>query len=383
MKFKKIYVVYVVIILSIAILLPVLLTLDSSDEPILILSDEDFLKYNFPGIGTVDDPYLLENLEMTDQGKYRTTAIYIRNTTKHFIIQNCIISNFARGIYILNVADNTAQILNNHIDTDDIISGSLSVYDCDSILISNNTIVDSYTAIYMIECDYSEISQNTLYHNRLGIDIYTSYGVDVLLNNCSYNINGITLHSSNSINILNNIFNSNFVWWDLEPDPTSLGNGITIYSGSNLQILNNSFSENSRYGIYAANLQWSTISFNNISYNRLAIDHGYGISLDQSHNNSITYNLIEENRKYGIYFYQSRANIVHHNAFIQNGDSVTKNAYSYSYCNNTWFDVYSLEGNYWQGWNTSLPFLVQEESNVDPYPLYTNPVNLELYVLKF
>ena len=53
---------------------------------IYIYSDEDFgpSKYNLPGIGTPEDPYIIEGYT------FYTHWLLVQNTTKHFIISNCI-----------------------------------------------------------------------------------------------------------------------------------------------------------------------------------------------------------------------------------------------------------------------------------------------------
>jgi len=58
----------------------------TNHDPIEITSDEDFLA--FPGSGTYEDPYLIENYNITSSTSF---GIHITSTTKHFLIRNCYI----------------------------------------------------------------------------------------------------------------------------------------------------------------------------------------------------------------------------------------------------------------------------------------------------
>ena len=58
--------------------------------PILISSDKDFETYNFSGSGTIDDPYIIENLAIAES---QYVGIFISKTTKYFVIQNNYISS--------------------------------------------------------------------------------------------------------------------------------------------------------------------------------------------------------------------------------------------------------------------------------------------------
>ena len=76
--------------------------------PISITSDSNFEV--FPGSGTEVDPYIIEGYNITttsDEG------IYISGTTKYFIVRNSYIDAEWYGIYISNVADGTATVINN------------------------------------------------------------------------------------------------------------------------------------------------------------------------------------------------------------------------------------------------------------------------------
>jgi hypothetical protein len=68
---------------------------EPTDPPIRIDSDTDLESQatanGWPGSGTESDPFIIENytIEGTDEGY----CIYIGNTTNHFVIRNCTVSN--------------------------------------------------------------------------------------------------------------------------------------------------------------------------------------------------------------------------------------------------------------------------------------------------
>ncbi|MHA1205670.1 MAG: NosD domain-containing protein [Candidatus Heimdallarchaeaceae archaeon] len=112
----------------------------SEHETIEISSDSDFSA--FPGSGTEADPYIIEGYNITTDADY---GIYIHDTTKYFIVRNCYIDAKNTGVYISNVADNTAKIINNTL--------------------TNNNMY----GIYLVDSDYANITNNTITNNGYGI----------------------------------------------------------------------------------------------------------------------------------------------------------------------------------------------------------------------
>ena len=51
-------------------------------DPISITSDGNFTNYGFLGTGTVEDPYVIEGLEIITMS---STGIFITDTTKYFV----------------------------------------------------------------------------------------------------------------------------------------------------------------------------------------------------------------------------------------------------------------------------------------------------------
>ena len=80
---------------------------------IVILNDRDFkTKYDFSGDGSENNPYLIEDLEISTTHTY---GIFITNTKKFYTIRNCSIDAENSAIYIKNSADRTCTIINNHL----------------------------------------------------------------------------------------------------------------------------------------------------------------------------------------------------------------------------------------------------------------------------
>ena len=75
--------------------------------PIVITSDAEFEV--FPGSGSFEDPFIIENYIVTSPDSF---GIHISGTTKFFIIQDCYIDSYSSAVYITDVASGTASIKN-------------------------------------------------------------------------------------------------------------------------------------------------------------------------------------------------------------------------------------------------------------------------------
>lgn len=124
------------------------------------------------GSGTSEDPYVIEDLNINSYGE--GYGIIIENSDKHFIIQNCTISNggfTSANVKLINVSNGV--ISQNTIKSSAYMG--LELEKCDQILINNNTITDN--DIYALSLQYSdncEIVHNTISDNYFGIFTYYS-----------------------------------------------------------------------------------------------------------------------------------------------------------------------------------------------------------------
>ncbi len=222
-------------------------------DPIFITSDSDFEV--FPGAGTVEDPYVIEEYSITttsDEG------IYIIDTTKYFTVRNCYVDAISHGIYIRNVADNTATVTNNTC--------------------SNN----GYNGIELWGSDSSTVANNTCTNNnQYGIFIRSSSNSTVINNTCNNNSgDGIFLDFSDNSSVSSNICNNNDygIW----------------FSCSDYSTVTNNTCNNNDYGIYLQNSYSSTVS------NNTCTNNGRGIYLKLSYSSCVTSNICNNN-SYVIY----------------------------------------------------------------------------------
>lgn len=164
--------------------------------PIEILNDGDFIDYGFNGTGTIEDPYIIENYNITTNSE---KGIYILGTTKHFVICNCYVDAKTYGIWISNTAKGTVSIINNtctnnnygiclpavgcmyygtiyyapdscHIIYNILEKNSNGIYlgfDSDENIIHNNTFVNNSNGIYLEDgSDENIIHHNTFENNK-------------------------------------------------------------------------------------------------------------------------------------------------------------------------------------------------------------------------
>ena len=159
---------------------------------IVITKDKDFTKrYNFPGAGTEEDPYRIENLTIEVQSVY---GILISDTSSHFIIHNCTVSGNA-GIYIRNIKANTAIITQNTI-----------------------TVLPESYGIGLESAPGTVISQNNLIgeanKSMIGINVFSSKNCLIELNTLTSLSHAIEVWGvSDNINVYDNIcFHSNTIY---------------------------------------------------------------------------------------------------------------------------------------------------------------------------
>ncbi len=137
-------------------------------EEIIILSDDDLISYNFPGNGTKEDPYVIENYNITTT---YNKAIAISTTTLSIIIRNCYLSGHSYGIYISNVKDETVKIMNNTC-TNNIVNG-INIHYTSRTILKNNTCTNNTKGMYFIYSDKAIVSNNNCSGN-------SDYGLQLL-----------------------------------------------------------------------------------------------------------------------------------------------------------------------------------------------------------
>ncbi len=135
-------------------------------DPISILCDSDFgpSKYNFPGSGTEKDPYIITGYRITTT---IASGIHISDTTKYFTIRNCNVNTNYSGIYIDDVTDGTATVINNICNNNNI---GISLENSDFCVITYNLLEENkHFGVFLDpDSDDSIIHHNNFVANNLG-----------------------------------------------------------------------------------------------------------------------------------------------------------------------------------------------------------------------
>ncbi|NHI94856.1 MAG: hypothetical protein EAX96_20370 [Candidatus Lokiarchaeota archaeon] len=245
---------------------------------ISINGDEELANYTSIGDGTVRNPYVIEDLIITECWKpvnetvsVLSDALFINKTNAHLIIRNCIFQNGVRGIYLQNVSN--IQLINNTINNfnDFGIEGRY----CENITIIGNDLDDNRIGLDLMYSGNGQILKNSICYSTLdGILLqgsyigYFSFSYNIINNNGR---NGISLYSTN-----NNTFTYN----------TLINNnnkGVYVFSGENNTFHHNSIGLNGEYGI-------TVLSNNNEFHDNLILRDALGTFSDSGTGNSFSNN---------------------------------------------------------------------------------------------
>ncbi|OLS31047.1 MAG: hypothetical protein ThorAB25_05640 [Candidatus Thorarchaeota archaeon AB_25] len=239
-----------------------------SREPFNITSNEDFETQGWPGNGTLSNPYLIVNLNISSNN---STCIWVKNTTSHFIIQDCLFSSpvyaYIDGylvfpITLANVSN--ARIVGNQVLN---VSGGISGYRLSNCTISNNHFNATNTVL-----DVRMSNFTTIHNNNQDFDP-CEYGL--ILVDCRH-----STVSLNSFRIVKSIgissvlaYNVSFVDNTIlafEADPVLPLNGIELWGGENCTIQGNEIVDFWWSGIELRGKD-HIVEFNNITSNQRGI----------------------------------------------------------------------------------------------------------------
>jgi parallel beta-helix repeat protein len=247
--------------------------------PIYITSDDAFAakaaSEGWQGSGVAEDPYIIENYEITSWG-YNGYLIDIRNTRVHFIIRNCIlVGDWVFGsIFLYNVMN---AVISDNICRYNLVSGIILSLSDDNIIINNTCNSNDNDGIGLDSSENNLIFNNTCSYNQNN-NIFMEYsrGNRVINNTCTFSAasNGIVvgLYSGNSL-VVNNTCTDN-------SDFAGIFVAESIYSST---ISNNTCSDN-YYGMFFS----TTADGNSISWNAF-IDNTIDVQ-DLSSGNQFEYN---------------------------------------------------------------------------------------------
>ncbi|MHA2227109.1 MAG: right-handed parallel beta-helix repeat-containing protein [Candidatus Hodarchaeales archaeon] len=252
----------------------------TTHDPIDIMDDSGFEAVKSSGEGNDTHPYVIEGLNITLNATSSPIGIAISGTNAHFIIRNCLIITSQpgeTGIYIYNVANGTATIINN----------TCTGYGAEGIYISYS--------------DSVNIHNNTCsYNNGYGIYVDTSHNSTIINNTCTFNYySGLSCYAATAAQIINNTCNDN------------REAGMNI-GGSSASIIENNTCLGSRWGgIMMYNCPSTNISYNNCNGET-------AIEIYDSNNCILTNNTCSDSET-GIYIGYSVSSVIANNAFVNCG----------------------------------------------------------------
>ncbi len=286
------------------------------------------------GSGTLETPYIIENVTIDGQGV--GSCIEIRNSTAFFIVKNCTVYNSGSippedgGIKLINAKN--GQIIDNNCSNyqrpgillsgcfNNTISfnygdGSIELSRCNNNIISKNNLFGDSQIVLSDNSSYNLITKNKILGGgSMGIRLYSNSNYNVIKNNTIKDRTFIAFHISgcrNNIicdNIIRDIDDGSTIGYTqtggfiLENlNNTLISNNIIANSnelgilvfGNNNTIEGNEISDNRWYGIWAGG--------NDNTYSKNSIVNNYMGIFTNGQNLVINDNFISLNYHYGIY----------------------------------------------------------------------------------
>ncbi|MHA1927702.1 MAG: right-handed parallel beta-helix repeat-containing protein [Candidatus Thorarchaeota archaeon] len=233
-------------------------------DAIEIISNSDFISQGWPGTGTPEDPFIIENLQIESD----RICISISGTTDHFIIKDCSLDSedLGNGITLSNVQ--TAVIENNRISRS---FNGISLIATSNVTIKNNTVSHSVnagasiagwgnknltvdanevhssdfwvSAFLFVSLDVARFTNNIIPDNR-GHGFEISQGHDIIISNNTlvgpaYYADAIRLEE-----IINCTVDLNRI--------SGFETGISLKGCDSLFVFNNRLENHTREGIYSS-----------------------------------------------------------------------------------------------------------------------------------
>lgn len=265
------------------------------------------------GSGTLNDPYVIENLFI--DGKNQSSCIEIYNSAKFLIIRECTVFNSSltgdAGIFLENVSNSI--LIDNECNYN---AYGLFMEECSNNNITGNSAnYNTWAGFHLSQCDNNTISNNTA-NNNVGV-VFESIGI--YLNLCHFN-----LVSENTAN------NNKYGIW--------LSGQVTVWGSHNNTIMNNTASYN-EVGIVLRG-EFGRCYDNIISGNIVSNNLNYGIRVSRSSQNVFCKNTVKDNENDGIYIsIESYNNTFTENVILNNGQIGLK-IDDHSYCNLIYYNCF-------------------------------------------
>lgn len=343
---------------------------------IIIRSEEDYAKYNIPGKGFSDDPYIIANRKISNED----VAILVYKLAGYLIIENCTISNCNIGIQIEDYHGYSRSVfIRNNVITQikykDFSAYAIRIKGSFGINIENNFIIGKYNPI--TGGDFAN-----------GIVLEDSYNVRAINNSISKCSNGMAVIYSSYSDILDN--NISYSYYSIVADEYSSyvnverNNFYMFYFAINLedcfywQIHENYINytvQDHYFGIYSSSYGMfgcggMKICGKNHEISKNIFNDCYTASQDSSENSVYYLNNITNTNYYG-FVANGRNVLIYHNNFINNYGIPSQGLDLRTNGNNTWYSHNLNEGNYWSNWNGTGAYPIEGwAENADKYPLY-------------
>jgi PKD repeat protein len=263
-------------------------------DPIYIDGNEDFISVNGVkgGNGNPENPYIIEGWEIDTKA---ADGIKIKNTTAHFIIENCRLSGSKshNGITFKNVTNGRIESVVFHNNSNGIYFIEASYNKIKSAFVQNN----SNVGISLKGSSNNNIENSMIINNSYGIYIEEAW---ISGDPISYIVSS-TNNRIENCELLNNSI------------------GIKLFSGTSYTHINNSYvSQSNNTGISAS----SSTSTDTIICNSTISRNKRGIGFFGPHNKVINCS-ISSNEEYGIKFeYTSSDNIVTNSNISHNNEGI-------------------------------------------------------------
>jgi parallel beta-helix repeat protein len=209
-------------------------------ESIVISNDNDFKTQNWPGDGTIENPYIIEGLNITTN----EICISISSTSSHFIIRDCFLRSLQGSsmccIQFHEVAN--GSVIGCKIDSGymySILMGDvvwtycgfgIRIQSSDSCNFTGNILFNNYYAVSFKDSSSCVLEDNQISQSWEGISIEESVTCIVNENNLFNNRNAILLKKANSCIVSNQII-----------DGSGRKLGLHLVESTECQITNNRF----------------------------------------------------------------------------------------------------------------------------------------------
>jgi len=327
-------------------------------------------KEGWPGSGTEDDPYIISGYDIDAHGA--GVALYIGNTTVHFVVENCYLHNASYrsrpyfngdGLLLYNVEN--ARIVDNYFVNNEI-NGILVRYGKNNTIINNTVENNGAKGISLSYSTYNKVYGNKMKND--GIYLYGDFDTfttqDIPKNNT---VNGKPIFYYKNVNMNNasvpleagQVLLGNVSWLKIENlELNNTDVGIEIGFSTHIYVANNTIHDNNNDGIYDYyGSDFSTYVNNTIFNNSLS-----GLSL-HSDNNYVKGNKIFNNTQNGIYLYYADRNLIVGNTVYGNGlygarvlsswdNHIYGNFFKYNHGSGDTYSAYHVQGyddrnNYW------------------------------------